>query len=293
MENQSIKNAFERMWAHTTSELEGKANKKDIDEIIENIDEKIAAIPTPDVSEQINTHNVSVDAHNDIRDLISGLSTRLNTLADSDDTTLDQLSEIVAYIKSNKELIEAITTSKVSVEDIIDNLTTNVSNKVLSAAQGVTIKALIDELEEELNNHTHEIDDVNGLRNLFSNYATVEQLNNKADFEHSHDDKYYTESEIDSKIFTLNTAINDKASSIHTHEISEVINLQSSLDEKVPMARKVNGKALFSDITLDASDVSAYSKTEIDDMTFITKADIATICDSTISVANLSNEVRF
>lgn len=104
----------------------------------------IAAIPTPDVSGQISVHNTSTTAHNDIRDLISGLTTRLNALADSDDTTLDQMSEIVAYIKSNKSLIDAITTSKVNVSDIIDNLTTNVSNKPLSAAQGVALKALID-----------------------------------------------------------------------------------------------------------------------------------------------------
>lgn len=104
----------------------------------------IAAIPTPDVSGQISAHNTSTTAHNDIRDLISGLTTRLNALADSDDTTLDQMSEIVAYIKSNKSLIDSITTSKVNVSDIIDNLTTNVSNKPLSAAQGVALKALID-----------------------------------------------------------------------------------------------------------------------------------------------------
>ena len=76
--------------------------------------------------------------------LIQGLTDRLNALADSDDTTLDQLSEVVAYIKSNRELIEAITTSKVSVADIVDNLTTNIANKPLSAAQGVALKALID-----------------------------------------------------------------------------------------------------------------------------------------------------
>lgn len=71
-------------------------------------------------------------------------------MADSDDTTLDQLSEIVAYIKSNRELIAAITTDKVSVADIIDNLTTNVANKPLSAAQGVALKALIDALTEAM-----------------------------------------------------------------------------------------------------------------------------------------------
>lgn len=93
---------------------------------------------------KVSAHNTSDMAHNDIRLLIDGLTTRLNALADSDDTTLDQMSEVVAYIKSNKSLIDAITTSKVSVSDIIDNLTTNVSNKPLSAAQGVKLKELID-----------------------------------------------------------------------------------------------------------------------------------------------------
>lgn len=108
------------------------------------IDEKIDAIPTPDVSGQIEDHNTDTSAHDDIRTLISDLTTRLNTLADSDDTTLDQLSEIVTYIKSNKSLIDSITTNKVNVSDIIDNLTTNETNKPLSASQGVALKNLID-----------------------------------------------------------------------------------------------------------------------------------------------------
>ena len=93
---------------------------------------------------KVSEHNTASNAHNDIRLLVQGLTERLNALADSDDTTLDQMSEVVAYIKSNKSLIDAITTSKVNVSDIIDNLTTNVSNKPLSAAQGVKLKALID-----------------------------------------------------------------------------------------------------------------------------------------------------
>lgn len=92
----------------------------------------------------VSTHNTNTSAHNDLRDLISGLSTRLNALADSDDTTLDQMSEIVTYIKANKTLIDGITTGKVNVSDIANNLTTNVSNKPLSAAQGVALKSLID-----------------------------------------------------------------------------------------------------------------------------------------------------
>lgn len=99
-----------------------------------------------DASGAVAQHNVSDAAHSDIRLLIQGLSERLSSVADSDDATLDQLSEIVAYIKSNKSLIDAITTSKVNVADIVDNLTTNVANKPLSAAQGVALKAIIDAL---------------------------------------------------------------------------------------------------------------------------------------------------
>lgn len=105
---------------------------------------EVGADPSGTAASQVSAHNTGTDTHSDIRLLIQGLSERLSAVADSDDTTLDQLSEIVAYIKSNRDLISAITTDKVSVADIIDNLTTNVANKPLSAAQGVALKALID-----------------------------------------------------------------------------------------------------------------------------------------------------
>lgn len=96
------------------------------------------------IEAKVTSHNTSSSAHSEIRLLIDGLTTRLNTLANSDDTTLDQMAEVVAYIKNNKSLIDGITTSKVNVSDIIDNLTTSVSNKPLSAKQGVELKKLID-----------------------------------------------------------------------------------------------------------------------------------------------------
>lgn len=85
----------------------------------------------------VSAHNTNEEAHGDIRSLVAGLTQRLNALADSDDTTLDQLSEIVTYIKNNKSLIDGITTGKVNTADIVNNLTTNATNKPLSAAQGV------------------------------------------------------------------------------------------------------------------------------------------------------------
>ena len=109
--------------------------------------ENIGAEKTGVANSLISTHNTSTVSHSDIRNLIIELTNRFNALADSDDTTLDQMSELVTYIKSNKSVIDSITTNKINVSDIVDNLTTNISNKVLSASQGVALKSLIDELE--------------------------------------------------------------------------------------------------------------------------------------------------
>lgn len=106
----------------------------------------------------ISNHNVSTTSHNDIRDLITGLTNRLNALADSDDETLDQMSEIVTYIKANKSLIDSVTTTKINVSDIVDDLITNVTDKPLSASQGVIIKELIDTLQTEVNTKAKQSD---------------------------------------------------------------------------------------------------------------------------------------
>ena len=105
---------------------------------------QVGADPAGTAAAAVAAHNTSNEAHADIRTLISNLTTRINTIANSTDTDLDQLAELVAYIKDNRELIEQVTTGKISVSDIVNNLTTNVENKPLSAAQGVAIKALID-----------------------------------------------------------------------------------------------------------------------------------------------------
>ncbi len=108
--------------------------------------QQVGADPTGTAASAVSQHNTDTAAHNDLRLALQGLSDRINAALDSDDTTLDQMSEVVAYIKSNKSLIDAITTSKVSVADIVNDLVTNVTDKPLSAAQGVAIKGLIDEL---------------------------------------------------------------------------------------------------------------------------------------------------
>lgn len=150
-------------------EAKGAASSA-LSEAKEYADGKVSSLASVSyVGTSLSSHDVSSSAHNDIRDLISGLTSRLNSIADSDDETLDQLSEIVSYIKSNRDLISSITTSKVSVADIIDNLTTNVTTKPLSAAQGVAIKSLIDALSvvvdgKAATSHAHAISEVSGLQ---------------------------------------------------------------------------------------------------------------------------------
>lgn len=108
--------------------------------------EQVGADPKGTAASAVSTHNSNGSAHSDIRALIASLSEKLNALADSDDTTLDQFSEVVAYIKNNKTLIEGITTNKVNTSDIVDNVTTADAKKVLSANQGAVLKGLIDAL---------------------------------------------------------------------------------------------------------------------------------------------------
>ena len=85
----------------------------------------------------------------------------------------------------------------------------------------------------------------------------------------------YTKSEIDAAFDEIDEVIDSKADASHTHSISNVTNLQSSLDAKVPTSRTVNGKALSANISLTASDVGAapsshnhsdlyYTETEVD-----------------------------
>ena len=215
MTNTSILAAFERMWQHVITKISTKAdvahNHNDIyytenevdsklseintsisgisntyetktdaqtklDEAKEYTNSQIAAIPTPDVSGQINTHNTSTSAHSDIRELITDITTKLNNFLNVDDTTTDQLSEVLQLIENNKGTLESLTTNKINVSDIIDNLTTSNASKVLSAKQGVAIKELIDGLQGELDSHTHSISDVTNLQSTLNEKATQTAL---------------------------------------------------------------------------------------------------------------------
>ena len=64
----------------------------------------------------------------------------------------EYLTEVLTLINNNKSALESLTTSKINVSAIVDNLTTSDSTKVLSAKQGVAIKTLIDALQTAVDN---------------------------------------------------------------------------------------------------------------------------------------------
>ena len=74
---------------------------------------------------------------------------------------------------------------------------------------------------------------------------------------HNHDDKYYTESEINTKIEEINGSIEGKADLAHNHIVADISDLEDALNQKVSINRTINGKALNEDVVLTAADVGA------------------------------------
>lgn len=134
-------------------------------------------------SSAVSSHNTNTSAHNDIRELILSLSTKVNNFLDVTDTTKDELSEVISLIETNEDLIEAITISKVNVTDIVNNLTTNVTNKPLSSAQGVIIKELIDTVQEAINTEKSDREkDINIINDKISvNESEIDTLQTEID----------------------------------------------------------------------------------------------------------------
>lgn len=100
----------------------------------------------------VSGHNTSETAHSDIRSLISELTRRVNAAIDSDDITLDQLSELVAYIKNNRSLIDSVTTAKANAADVYNRET--IDKKLTERDERIS------ELEEDVGDMDTALDSV-------------------------------------------------------------------------------------------------------------------------------------
>lgn len=226
----------------------------------------IEAEPKGTAAERIAAHNAQSTAHNDIRLLISALTQKVNDLLDSDDTTLDQMSEIVAYIKANRELLESYTTEKVNVADIIDNLTTSVSNKPLSAKQGVQLKALIDAIKvpTKLNELAED-----------STHRTVTDTekntwNNKSDFSGSYTDL--------SNKPTIPTKLSELAADTTHRVVTDA--------EKTAWNAKSNFSGVYSDLSGKPTKVSAFEN----DANYMKSTEQQSVIDTALAQAKASGD---
>ena len=103
-------------------------------------------------------HDTLLKISTDLTGVKSTLNTFLQGAADGGD--LDRLIELVAAIGDNRDSIDALVADKVSFSDIVNDLTTGGTNKVLSAEQGKVLAGLIVALEDSLTDtieglHTH------------------------------------------------------------------------------------------------------------------------------------------
>ena len=78
--------------------------------------------------------------------------------------------------------------------------------------------------------------------------------------EHTHDDRYYTETEIDSKL-------NDKADSTHVHTIDNITGLQNVLDEKAASSHSHSVATTLADGFMSAADKQKLDGIDIVGMT--------------------------
>ena len=171
----TVKNAENALYANSAITDGNNKNIADTYETKANANSNVSTLKTyaenqaaaalesakSDASSQVSTHNTSTAAHNDIRSLIEELSNQVNNFLDIDDADRDQLSEVLELIDNNKGTLESLTTNKVNVSDIADDLITPVATKVLSANQGVVLSQ-----------------DISNLSAIVETKATIQDLNN-------------------------------------------------------------------------------------------------------------------
>lgn len=99
--------------------------------------------------------------------------------------------------------------------------------------------------------------------------------------------------ELDLTLYATIEKLDTKAELVHSHKISDITNLQSSLDEKVPASRTVNGKKLTSDITLSASDVGAATTSHSHNDIYYTESEIDTKLSSKADASHSHDDVYY
>ena len=227
-------------WATVTPSNIGAYTKSEIDS-------KVSTLNTA-----INGRATSSHTHDDRYYTEAEVDARFDAIVgEGASTTLDTIGEISAAIEDNQDMLDTLN-SAIGTKANASSLTSHTNNKsnphgVTAAQVGAYTKAEVDsKLSGKADSdHTHTVDSaLSGTSiNPVQNKVVKSALDGKANTSHGNhvpttqtadntkflrnDNTWqsvtpanigaYTKSEIDSKVSTLNTAINGKAASDHTH----------------------------------------------------------------------------
>ena len=173
-----LKEEFDKIINNYVTDAE-TLNGKSYDDIINSVSTYIdlKLQETDLVYEHIITHNTDNNSHSDIRLNIEEFKGYIYDLSEHDEETLDQLRDLVSYVDDHSSIINGITIEKVNVSDIVDDLATNAENKPLSAKQGVVLKSLVDNIEQQLNEYSKTIDILKLVYPVGAIYISVSPIN--------------------------------------------------------------------------------------------------------------------
>lgn len=249
-----------------------------------------SSVPWSGVTGKPSSYTPSTHTHDDRYYTESEINSKVNTINSSIDTKADKThahddryyteSEIDSKLSTKSPLIGSTSLSKLSSNvtfgdggafSITQNdgswwqrLRTNDNNDK-------TQKRLIYEESQGNSGSSYtELFSVDGNGNIYAGgtllsknghthddrYYTESEMNTKlagkSDTTHTHDNRYYTESEIDSKVNTINTSINNKSDKTHTH------------DDRYYTESEINTKLSGKSNTSHTHDDRYYTESEID-----------------------------
>ena len=127
-----------------------------------------------DIVDGLNDTSTNKPLSANMGKVLKGMIDAITSILSSDDTFLDTLQEIVNYIKDNKSLIDSITITKVNVSENIDNLTSEIANKPVSAKQAFILKGMIDTLTAIVNTKANITYVDNAIKQAITNILTEE-----------------------------------------------------------------------------------------------------------------------
>ena len=210
-------------------------------DVVDVIDIKTVREMNEEINSKANTSDMTSALAGKV-DKVAGKSLSSNDYTDSDKNIVshieDDLEQVLQHLEST--VIDSINV-RVKYTDVKDNLTSSDTDKPLSAKQGKILKDTVDlkantsDMTTALNGksnvgHTHtksdvtdlptvattgKYDDLTGIPVAFPPELHTHYQSEINDFSHNHDERYYTESEVDIKL-------NGKANSTHSHTKSDI-----------------------------------------------------------------------